>query len=1196
MKLKDLQAALLAVHPGALLVSPRVLDRGLQQRFRLPSYRIWDIPHRGSLVVDRTKLSSFIEPDDLELKPDQVLPDRVILLPKPNGDRDNQIDDETLLAIYWRRLFHACLHLELERQLAAGELTAAAIRDRIDRLGPIVWAEAKRVLVEENWLAAAATEEEFYVEFVAVFLELKFFLPHVTEATFPAIREEDQHQVEHVLAEGLQTQAIFAQTRLHGAKEPAELEDPGTDEANDFFNSLVEQAKRATAAKNHVQAAILRLKASRVAPAEQTTTMREAATEAIRALVDRLRNSLEFDKAAGAEWVRHLDKLLEKADQDRFPVEADLLYDLQNACRDNERSIYTLSVVDWALSGGKRPVQRKLSSQQHVRVLRHLRNAQGRLTAARITSQERTAFSDLIEVSIKRREDGLRERYRPVLQAALEDSGFRPKNVPEEAAQEKLIEEILDRFIEAGFFSFGDLRDILVNNQMKMPDVSSPKELLRGDPLLQLDRRLGHVLDGVYHPGEFYLRGLERVTSLFFGTALGRVLTKYLLLPFGAGFLVVQAVFVTWHLVAGFFGHAAAAGHAATDDAAVAAVVAAAMLPAGAETLGEAVAAVAAVATAEAAVVAAARDPEQFLIHGRYWQWNLGLSAGLGVLVFAYLHWGAFRRGVHGLLRGLGDLLVLLFVTLPRGVARSAAFRWFVDSWPVQIFYWLLLGPLLVTLALWFVVPEWFPTWWHAGGIFAAAAVVLGTRAGRGFLGVLGHAVGRFIDVLREGFLQGLVKWVSDAFQRLVRVVEGFFHGVEESLRVRAGQSDWSRVVRLVLGLIWFPIGALARFYFIVLIEPGFNPIKMPISILMAKLMNPVWFLLVAMLPDPSGLGVFGYALYAFAIVTITLLPDAVTFLLWELGSNWQLYEATRPAALAPVVVGTHGETVRGLLQPGFHSGTVPALFQKLRRAMRTLYRPQSWQYVRRYERHLEEVEQAVKQFVARNLLALLRRNRHWAGIHVEVAAVQLAVASIRVVLTHPRHAEPLVIEFALQDGWLVAGMAERGWFDELNAEQLWPLNTALAALYKLAGVQLVRDQIQRVLGGSMAGFEITRPALVVWADAHRARTAEYRWERPAAVLVPCDPATHRPAETGEFPRVPADQLIYERVPLLWKDFVAASASESSERQHADVLPTGRRLVVAGRTTIMERHLEPDANHGVPAANLPAPPAGHAGV
>ena len=61
------------------------------------------------------------------------------------------------------------------------------------------------------------------------------------------------------------------------------------------------------------------------------------------------------------------------------------------------------------------------------------------------------------------------------------------------------------------------------------------------------------------------------------------------------------------------------------------------------------------------------------------------------------------------------------------------------------------------------------------------------------------------------------------------------------------------------------------------------------------------------------------------------LLPGVFGFLVWELKSNWRLYEANRPEALGPLVVGGHGETVVGLLRPGFHSGTLPKLFGRLR-------------------------------------------------------------------------------------------------------------------------------------------------------------------------------------------------------------------------------------------------------------------------
>ena len=87
----------------------------------------------------------------------------------------------------------------------------------------------------------------------------------------------------------------------------------------------------------------------------------------------------------------------------------------------------------------------------------------------------------------------------------------------------------------------------------------------------------------------------------------------------------------------------------------------------------------------------------------------------------------------------------------------------------------------------------------------------------------------------------------------------------------------------------------------------------------------------------------------------IAAVPGAVGFLVWELKSNWDLYASNRPATLRPVLVGHHGETMGALLRPGFHSGTVPKLYARMRRALRHGASAAS-----RYRQQLREVEHAV--------------------------------------------------------------------------------------------------------------------------------------------------------------------------------------------------------------------------------------------
>src|SRR5262249_14091288 len=109
-------------------------------------------------------------------------------------------------------------------------------------------------------------------------------------------------------------------------------------------------------------------------------------------------------------------------------------------------------------------------------------------------------------------------------------------------ARDKLIEELLDRLGGKGFLTLGDVRDALSRNQLKLPDLAGPFQWVRGDQLLRLNRELAVALDGAYRPGEIYLRGLQRASSLAFGTAFGRLLVLFLLLPFGAAFLGLKGV------------------------------------------------------------------------------------------------------------------------------------------------------------------------------------------------------------------------------------------------------------------------------------------------------------------------------------------------------------------------------------------------------------------------------------------------------------------------------------------------------------------------------------------------------------------------------------------------------------------------------------------------------------------------------
>ena len=126
--------------------------------------------------------------------------------------------------------------------------------------------------------------------------------------------------------------------------------------------------------------------------------------------------------------------------------------------------------------------------------------------------------------------------------ATLETTWVRPANLPERVAYRKLVEELLDPIVARGFTNLGDLRDAASRGNLKLGDVTSPAEFLRGDRLLQSDRALAQALDGVHRRGEVYLRWLQRFSALAFGTPVGRFLTLFLALPFGGSFVLLKGL------------------------------------------------------------------------------------------------------------------------------------------------------------------------------------------------------------------------------------------------------------------------------------------------------------------------------------------------------------------------------------------------------------------------------------------------------------------------------------------------------------------------------------------------------------------------------------------------------------------------------------------------------------------------------
>jgi hypothetical protein len=208
-------------------------------------------------------------------------------------------------------------------------------------------------------------------------------------------------------------------------------------------------------------------------------------------------------------------------------------------------------VTSWVLSLGKRPVVRALPATREVRVAKHLHAAERKVAECTLPSTgDAQRLAAAVRDMVVRGDTNVRVVLRPKIAAALDQVALHPHNLPERVAEKKLVDELLDQAVAVGRLSIGNLRDAISHNDLKMPDLAL-RRLGTGDELLRCDLALSQSLDGVYRRGEGYLRFLQKISSVFFGTAIGRLLTLYLILPLLGSFTVFKGAQEMIDLVAG---------------------------------------------------------------------------------------------------------------------------------------------------------------------------------------------------------------------------------------------------------------------------------------------------------------------------------------------------------------------------------------------------------------------------------------------------------------------------------------------------------------------------------------------------------------------------------------------------------------------------------------------------------------------
>jgi hypothetical protein len=1096
---------------AAVLLEDRVVRRVIKKHRRLPGMGL-QVPHAQCYTLARADLLELVERDELHVDP-EALPAHVAIF---GGSRAAlAAGDRGELSRAWRLIFHARVHQAFDELLAQRAITPAAIRERINRIGQTEFDEIRSVLRQEELLLPPVDDTRTYAEFVALYLELQQFAPRTLDRTFPTL---DLAHVDAAIALDLDAAALLAATRPAGAParpivdEPAPAPAPAERAAPPDALART-QASRARVNGNRARAAILALRAGD----------REMARKDLDELGARLARAVGA-AAPDPGWTDALLPVAALAAAQRvlrFTPGARLLHDLQTACVVAEREIKVVDVASWALSLGKRPIVRALPATREVRVAKHLHAAAKKVAACALPSAgEQARLAAAVRDLVARGDTHVRVVMRPKIEAALDEVALHPSNLPERVAEKKLVDELLDQAVAVGRLSIGNLRDAISHNDLKMPDLGL-RQLGTGDALLRADHALSRSLDGVYRRGEGYLRVLQKISSVFFGTGLGRLLTLYLILPLLGSYTVFKGAQEMIDLVAKHTHRAArelATLSAISPDA---------------ESLLRWVEAVAKQTHHAAPEIATPT--------------SIGAGA---VFLFLLLHAPVVRRGVVRGLRLLGRGLRLVLFDAPRALLRRPLVRALLRS---RFARWVLKPGIPAAAALF--ASQGVLRWPLAAGVFVLLALGLNSRAGRDAQEVAADGLVRSGRQLSSRIVPSIGRWILEIFAELMELLDRGLYRVDEWLRFKAGESRLTLVVKGVLGTAWAAVAYFLRLYINLFIEPGVNPIKhVPVVTVAAKLMVPLYPTLLDLLSGPSR-QLLGVALgTSFAAFTVFVMPGVAGFLVWELKENWKLYRKTRSKTLPQVSIGHHGETMVGFLKPGFHSGTIPKRFTKLRRA--------AWKAdergVAKHREELHHLEEAVYKFADRELVSMLNEARAFRV--ADVAACHVAIGSNRVQIelacpsVSPTRAR---IAIEQQSGWTVASIPERGWIDGLADDQRRILEIALAGFYKRAGVDLVREQLEYILAGDdePPPYDISDEGLIVWPGDGYQTEAVY----DLRALYPSPKLRGAPWD-GELPSLAGHHALYYREVLGWAAWTRVWEQLARGEEPAPII-AGPRLI-----------------------------------
>ena len=696
-----------------------------------------------------------------------------------------------------------------------------------------------------------------------------------------------------------------------------------------------------------------------------------------------------------------------------------LLGQLETALREARTTYYRIRLRAWFTPAGPRQV---LPFQGPLKALAALDGARRLLEELPWPVADLDRLGGPLATLAGRIDGGLQERLRARLLEVLETAGLVPADPAGRLAGRRLADSLARLIRRQRQLRFADLRDLLNQDTLSLPDAQWG-DWRYGDRLGSFDQAAALALPGIYRPGEFYVKGLQRLSAPLFGTRRGRHGLRLVLLPALAAWAVLAVTALLWGLWD--------SGHPPLTTPWVVLLL--------------------------AAVLSASANTD------------------------------AGRRWVRRLWRGAAGLTCLLLLTgLPR-LLRSAPIRWLLERRLVRGLLGGVLAPVTIGLlpllppaVLWFLVTPGAPgpARWAA---VLALAYALGTRlrdtpAGRRQLDDLTTAGRQFRELLRQERLADLIAPVMEFFKRGLRALDEGLHRIGTRLSPRLGEAPAVTLLKALAAPLWAAWEAVLQFYVVVLIEPQTNPIKhFPVVTLGHKLLLPLLPTLgrglhaglSPLLPAPIALPLIA--------VTLFLLPGLFGFLFWELKENWRLYGANRAHPVPRARLGTHGHTLNGLLRRGLHGGIIPKAFDRLRQVLDRQVRDEAPdpRALRRALARLAEITALIAHFGEQELAISLREACRGGGAGASDGAAQLTMQpprlasrgiELRIQRAGAATAAPaeLVLQLALgtaaHGSQLTCTLDWRGPWADLDPESQWRMAAVVQRFARRCGALIAES------------------------------------------------------------------------------------------------------------------------------------------